>query len=280
VIAPRGTPLHAAECILPGDTPGVHLKRDDLFTIAGVSGGKVRTCWHLATRRDRYDGPAKGLITAGSRQSPQVNIVAHIARELGLPCRVHVPKGRPTPELEDAAAAGAEIVPHFPGYNTVIVSRARADAEAHPGWREIPFGMECREAVDATAHQFAFSYAAMREAGVERIVVPVGSGMSLAGILLGRQKCDAEDIDVLGVSVGADPLKRLTNWGPFGWNKNVLIVSSGLDYHKPLWDNIRWGVTFDPIYEAKCLAHVQPGDLFWVVGIRRTAEADHAEARP
>lgn len=73
---------------------GVWAKRDDLFTVAGVSGGKARSCYYLATR----DPSTKGLVTAGSRASPQVNIVAHIAAHLGLPCRVHTPTGALSPK--------------------------------------------------------------------------------------------------------------------------------------------------------------------------------------
>lgn len=39
---------------------GIWLKRDDLFEIAGVRGGKVRTCWRLSQG-------SVGLVTAGSR---------------------------------------------------------------------------------------------------------------------------------------------------------------------------------------------------------------------
>ena len=80
------------EGLTPIETHGGHLvKRDDLFSIGGVNGGKVRTCWHLAQG-------AKGLVTAGSRQSPQVNIVAHIAKKLNIPSRVHMPRGKLSPE--------------------------------------------------------------------------------------------------------------------------------------------------------------------------------------
>ena len=48
------------------------VKRDDLFEIAGVCGGKARTCWAMSQG-------APGLVTAGSRSSPQANIVAHVA---------------------------------------------------------------------------------------------------------------------------------------------------------------------------------------------------------
>jgi hypothetical protein len=56
------------------------VKRDDLFEIAGVRGGKARTCWAMGQG-------ASGLVTASSRSSPQANIAAHVAKALGVPCR-------------------------------------------------------------------------------------------------------------------------------------------------------------------------------------------------
>ena len=79
------------------------VKRDDLFEIAGVRGGKARTCWAMGQG-------APGLVTAGSRSSPQANIVAHVAKALGVPCRVHVPAGKLGPELVAAQAAGAVVI--------------------------------------------------------------------------------------------------------------------------------------------------------------------------
>ena len=121
------------------------VKRDDLFEIAGVRGGKARTCWVMGQG-------APGLVTASSRRSPQANIVAHVAKALGVPCRVHVPAGKLEPELVAAQAAGAAVIPHLPGHHSVINRRARDDASAR-GWQVIPFGMECREAVQQTAAQ-------------------------------------------------------------------------------------------------------------------------------
>ena len=126
----------------------IYMKRDDKFEYCGVNGGKIRTCLHMAQN-------AKGLITAGSRQSPQVNIVATIAHSMNIKCRVHVPwaKTELTPELKNAEKKGAEIIMHKPGYNSVIISRAKKDAEKHPEYTYIPFGMECKEAVEQTASQ-------------------------------------------------------------------------------------------------------------------------------
>lgn len=230
-----------------------------------MRGGKVRTCWRLAQG-------APGLVTAGSRASPQVNIVAHIAAELGIPCRVHTPTGEASPEVLAAIARGAERIAHKAGYNSVIIARAREDAAAL-GWREIPFGMECGEAIEETAGQVGNLPLAV-EGGPSRLVIPVGSGMSLAGVLWGlRRVWGGNAPTVLGIVVGADPAKRLEQYAPPGWRAMVELRPSGLDYHAPAPRARLGALALDPIYEAKCLPFLQTGDLFWVVGIRQTAAA-------
>ena len=245
--------------LTPVETHGNRLmKRDDLYCVAGVRGGKVRACWNLAQG-------ATGLVTAGSRQSPQVNIVANIAKRLGIPARVHVPKGELTPELRAAEAQGAEIIQHKAGYNSVIIKRAHDDAEEQ-GFREIPFGMESEFAVRQTAEQVAN----LPWGEFDRIVIPVGSGMNLAGLLHGL-KSQGQDVPVLGVKVGADPTKRLDKYAPKGWKKQVKLIKSGQDYHDHAPETVLEGVQLDPVYEAKCIPFLKPRDLLWVVGIRQTA---------
>lgn len=232
-------------------------KREDSFEIAGVRGGKARTCYLLS--RDVNTG----LITGGSRHSPQVNIVAHVAKYLNLPCRIHTPRGELLPELKDAISCGAEHVSHIVGYNNVIIARAREDSRKR-GWKEIPFGMECQEAVDSTADQIANIPGI-----VDRIVVSVGSGMTLAGILAGLKKYQRQ-IRVLGIVVGADPIKRLNRWAPLHWKNMVKLVHSRLSYHQSVPNAKLHGIILDPIYEAKCIPYLRSGDCLWIVGIRRT----------
>ncbi len=233
---------------------GIHIKRDDFYEIAGVCGGKVRTCFVLAKG-------AKGLVTAGSRQSPQVNIVAHIAQHLDIPCHAHTPTGVLSPELLEAQKLGATIIQHKAGYNSVIIARARDDAGVL-GWTNIPFGMDCWEAVNQTQAQVE------NLPQVERIVVPVGSGMTLAGILWGLKNYKKQ-AQVLGVVVGADPIKRLDKYAPPNWREVVKLVKAREDYHT-LVDEKVGDIALDPIYEAKCKRYLLLGDLLWVVGIRNT----------
>jgi hypothetical protein len=240
----------------------VWFKRDDLFAVGGVPGGKVRTCLALATAG--LAAGKKGLVTAGSRASPQVNIVAHVAAKLGVPARCHTPTGQLSPEVQQAAAIGAEIVQHRAGYNNVIIARARQDAAVR-GWVEIPFGMECWEAVTQTRRQVA-----NLPAEVKTIVIPCGSGMSLAGVLHGLDDIGRADVRVRAVVVGADPVARLNEYAP-GWRKRVDLVPSGSDYHDAAPVTVMAGVALDAHYEAKCIRFVKPGDMLWCVGIRATA---------
>jgi 1-aminocyclopropane-1-carboxylate deaminase/D-cysteine desulfhydrase-like pyridoxal-dependent ACC family enzyme len=242
---------------------GLWVKRDDAFDLGGVCGGKVRTCWALAS--DAVAAGAGGLVTAGSRASPQVNIVAHVARMLKVPCRVHTPTGALSPEVVAAREAGAVVVQHRAGYNNVLIARANEDARIRR-WGLIPFGMECWEAVDQTARQVVNLPAEAR-----RVVVAVGSGMSLAGILTGLRDVGRGGLPVVGVVVGADPTARLEHYAPGHWRRTTTLVYSRTDYHKPASETDWHGLTVDAHYEAKALPHLRHGDVFWCVGIRQTA---------
>lgn len=239
----------------------VWLKRDDLHQRAGIRGGKVRACWHLATYGEH---PCDGLITASARKSPQAQIVARVAALLGVPARCHMPTGDKTEEMRDAEVHGAELVQHRAGYNNVIISRALADHKERSRWRYIPFGMEHREAMGCTRGQVS-SLLDMPEKP-RRIVVTVGSGMSAAGILHGLRDHDLR-IPVLGVRIGADPRKRLDTYAPAMWRQGMQLVTSRHDYAHHHTADID-GVAMDPHYEAKAVEYVMPGDLFWVIGIR------------
>lgn len=238
---------------------GIVVKRDDLFSLAGVRGGKVRSCWRLAQG-------AMGLVTACSRFSPQGNIVAQIGRRMHIPTRIHLAFGPATTQMEMAQEAGGDLIRHRPGHNTVIIARARQDAQENH-WKEIPFGMRCFEAVEETSlqvdnlpqpHEF------------KRIVVAVGSGISLAGILLGisQRRHDLIDTPILGIQVGASPLKHLDTFAQFGWRTQVDLRMARQSYHETVQTASLGNIELDPHYEAKCLPFLRPYDLFWLVGIR------------
>ena len=230
-----------------------YFKRDDLsVNVGGAIGGKVRTCLALAVG-------AKGLVTAASRKSPQINIVAQVARLMDIPAHAHTPEGTLGAELLLAQEAGAIITQHKAGYTNVITRRAKDDALEH-GYKYIPFGMECKEAVIHTSRQ-----AIDIPGAVERIVVPVGSGMSLSGLLHGLQKHKLK-IPVLGIMVGADPIPRLDKYAPAFWWNMVELIRSPAAYND-IGDTLELcGVPLDATYESKCVPYLKPNDLFWIIG--------------
>jgi len=260
---------------------GVYLKRDDLYCRSGIRGGKVRACWHLATRtHDNGPGlltgllpPAEGLITASARKSPQAQIVARLAHTLGIPARCHMPRGEKTEEMKDMEAHGGELIQHKAGYNNVIIARAREDMRYRSAWRYIPFGMEHLAALACTRNQVQSIPVEMAFGNIhlpKRIIICLGSGMSAAGVLHGLAYHQL-NIPVIGIQIGADPTKRLNHFAPRNWwqQMDIINITDKYKYHEAVEAKLG-NVLFDPHYESKCLEYVEHGDLFWVVGIRAT----------
>jgi len=108
-------------------------------------------------------------------------------------------------------AAGAELLRHRPGRLSVIRARYRADAEhlAEKGWACVPYGMEHPAYLDRSASS------AQLPCTMRRIVVPVGSGITLAAILRGLNRVKHPAV-VLGVRVGGTPSLPLTGMRPAG----------------------------------------------------------------
>lgn len=235
------------------------IKRDDLYHFAGCYGGKVRTCRVIAEKAKAKG--IEGLTTAASRESPQAKITAAVAHALGMKARCHIPTAKTglDQKMIDAQNLGAELVYQRPGYNSVLKARARLDAEER-GWAEIPFGMECREAIEQNALQTENI-----PEDIERIVIPVGSGATVSGVLTGLKRRKRQT-KILGVSVGADPYRMLNAYVPF-WSAHLRIVRSSYDYHDKVTASIE-GIELDEIYEAKCVEYLKPGDLMWIVGRR------------
>lgn len=252
------------DALTPLERHGDHwLKRDDMLEIVGHRGGKVRTCWAIAT-----EAKARGatcLVTAGSRHSPQVPMVAAVARALGMDAICFVPAGDQTPELQQAAADGAALHGVRPGHNIVIVARAREYAADDARAALVPFGMEHQRALDMTGQQVR----SLDGWTGGRLVVPVGSGMTLAAILQALHQAwpQPPPYRVVGVVLGADPTRRLDRWAPPWWRSMVDLVPAGVPYHRHVIASVG-AVQLDPVYEAKCVAHLQPGDALWVVGRR------------
>lgn len=249
----------ATETLTPWEAhEGIMVKRDDRLRVPGANGGKIRTIVRLALQRPE----AVGLIGSGLRTSTSLTAVAAVGRYLDLAVRLHVPAGPETPETVAAEDMGAVLVRHRPGYPGVVAARAREDAgaERDDEWVLVPLGMECEEAVLATASQVTVEPVR----SLSRLVVPVGSGMSLLGVLRGLRR-EGLHTPLVGVVCGSDPRRRLNNYAP-GWQEWVTLVDARTGYHAKATETRLGRVDLDPTYEAKCIDHLQEGDGLWVVG--------------
>ncbi len=245
-------------------SPRMWAKRDDTYRLGDVCGGKVRACLHLASRAQKAG--ARGIVTACNIHSTQAGVVACVARHLNMFIKVYVNKfTHYTPELLFALDAGATIIKS----NSTYDDGAERDASRfvqgfHSGsdWALIPFGMQCRTAVGLAAEQVGGI-----PAGVKRIVVSVGSGITLSGVLRGL-RLQRFDIPVLGVVIGRDPEDTLDLYAPRGWRGMCTLVHSNHPYSYRCKEVMLDDIELDEIYEAKALPYLKPGDMLWIMGKR------------
>ena len=238
-----------------------YIKRDDLYKYANQRGGKVRAALYLIKKAN-----GKCLTTAGNRNSPQINIVSSIGKKLGKDVVAFTSTGELGPEVELAKQKGATIKQVSPGYETVITRRAKDYAEKS-GCAYIPFGMDTPDVHHLTANQVKNI-----PNDVKRVVIPVGSASSIIGVIKGIMEYK-KGVKVLGVVVGANPIKKLDKYVP-NWRSVASLVFPKLKYHEPAKETNFNGIDLDPFYEAKTLPYLKLGDLLWVVGVREGLELE------
>lgn len=238
----------------------IYVKRDDKFNIYGVCGGKARSAYQLIT-----DGINKGyteFVTAGSRMSPQCELVSCLCESLGVKCHLFMPKGKDTSIILNINKNKLSTIHRTKiGYNSVIIKWSKDFAQEN-NFYYIPFGMECEDNIAITKHQVQNI-----PTNVGKIVVPVGSGMSFISILNGLEYYKLYNIKVLGISVGKDVttnLKKYLNAPHIEYS----IIHSNLPYDEEAKQYTIGDLELDKIYEAKCLPYLEANDLLWVVGKR------------
>lgn len=230
-------------------------KRDDLFELSpgGPRGAKVRSALRLAEARRAW-----GLVTACSRDAQLGARVAAVARHLGIPCQVHTAAGATTPPIRACFALGASVIQHSPGYMTVLQKRGRESAEER-GWEFVRLGVESPEAVEGTALQVA-----NLPQEVERLVLCVGSGVTLAGVLKGLDRFNRQ-IPILAVTVGMHPIPTLERCYDRWRGHDIEFMPAGVPFEREVPNELLTELELDLHYESKALPFLRPGDCLWVV---------------
>lgn len=281
------TPVDPLERL--GSTLGVVLsiKRDD-FSVFGGGGNKVRKMEYLMAEALAQN--AEVLITTGGHQSNHARVVAAAANRFGMRSAL-VLRGKPPTEyqgnllLDRLFGATFEFLPPDE-YFALIDGRMEAHAEEVRIKGEdpyvIPLGGASRLGALGyvrAADELAAQYEAAGARPPELIVLPLGSGGTMAGLLVGVRR-RFPGTRVLGISVSRDSawfrdrVSTIANetarvlgmkdvFGPDDvWVEDGYV---GPGYGVPSPGSVEWiqraaraeGVLLDPVYTDKAMHGLQ-----------------------
>lgn len=241
---------------------GVYLKRNDKLTIYDVNGGKAQGAYYLIQEAKRLG--KKGVVSCGSRHSPQCKLVGKISYYEGVDCHLFLPIGPETDTIvEVSKLSNCTLHRLNKGYTSQIIKGAR-DFSILNDYYLIPFGMKCKENINIIAKQCANI-----PNTIKRVVVPIGSGVTFCGVLKGVHDYKL-NCEVIGVQTGAlsedfinqnKPILNSVKYKIYTFEPNLIPK----DRYATMVDASIGDVKLNPIYEAKCREFIQPGDLFWIV---------------
>lgn len=266
--------------LTPIDEYGGYLrKRDDLFDLNGIKGGKVRQCAKLVYDNLPHiiENCNSTIVTAAGLPSPQSVIVAAVANYFGLKSKISVPHYKD--ELIDfnrinvslAQKFGAEIYgvgnPNTTGPEKDIQMMLKQNQYF---W--VKFGMNGDNVTRTISEQVANI-----PNSVKQIVVISGSGLSAIGIIRGLVKFNKNVTDVHIVGLSDYFIKNKEKWYDTlpiteKWNGKISFHKSEIPYQKLY--KIDETFQFDLTYESKAwkwmIDNIPPSNetLFWMVGVR------------
>lgn len=247
----------------------IYVKREDLFgrppapplgklrglrvVLEGLFRDGVRLvgCWD--TRVSRL---GEGL-AAACREFPSMRAI------VSYPTR----KGTSTPASVNAARdLGAEVLPLRGNHVSICYTQAKRQVEANGG-RMLPFGLECRAAVDGVAREAAKT---PREIACGTVVLCCGSGVTLAGLLTGLRVMPRK---VVGLSSGRSLAKIRATLGRYvtAIPQSVELLAATMPYDDipalrspfpthPNYDLKAWRLVVEEIDQ------LEDPILFWNIG--------------
>lgn len=200
-----------------------------------------------------------GISTCGSRFSTQVLMFSKVCNHFNVPCTVFIPSGKSTDVVEELKSINSNINYVYPGYNTVLNSKAKEYA-CRLNYRFVPLGMLEEFAFNIVSDLVYDNIDIIKQS--KRIVIPVGSGTTLIGVAYGLYK-NKIHIPILGVQTGMDASKNIKKFHEYTHNIPIDLVKSELKYSQKLQNDVI--PNLNPIYEAKCINFLEENDLFWIV---------------
>ena len=262
---------------------GIAYKRDDLFRPfddVPLSGGKVRQAMELLRpRAAAIKSEQQGLVlTATSVHSPQGLIIARVAYEYGLRTRLYIGASSPRTAVEHAMLRTAlryrcslDCTARV-AYDGALLSAMRGRGYGYV----VRFGINLEDAPDAILASTS-AQAANVPPDVRTVVIPTGSGITAAGVIMGLP--DSVERAIVVQIAGFDRTKLIRRLTARSFEH---VADKRYAYSK-LVRRRAGSITLDPVYEAKAhdwmLRELQlrrdGSTLFWLVGdstpVRRAA---------
>lgn len=271
---------------------GILFKRDDLFvpfSDSKLCGGKVRQAIYLFN--DNYDYIKENcnntVATASSVKSPQLIIIAKLSHEIGAKfigaIGTHATLEKTTEVNKMVSMSrdlGADIrIVSKMSYNNVLYSKLNELQKTEPHFN-VGFGINLKENFNAIVGSVADQVQNLPK-DLNNLVIPVGSAVTMAGILVGLQKYNIKPKRIIGIqTAGYDRTKEIQDALPFEYNeiKYEFIIDKTYKYAKELKKTIEGSdVVLSPTYESKAYEYAIKNellqsnkDLFWIVGNEKT----------
>jgi 1-aminocyclopropane-1-carboxylate deaminase/D-cysteine desulfhydrase-like pyridoxal-dependent ACC family enzyme len=240
----------------------IYLKRDDLFILGSVCGGKLRQALRLIERNaDEIEfGFENNVVCSCSNGSPQSAIISEVCKLYGYKAKIVTYRtNEPNRCLTIAQKNGAEIYGTNVGWNSVIESKAKQIFGFN-----IKMGFASEDIIEANIEQ-------VRNIPdeLDYLVVAVGSGYNFISILRGLKRYGKKVGRVIGVYVGKNPTEIIKKYAP---EEKYELIKYPTSYSTPCK---KYGTDFDELYEAKAydwliknLDVKNKKVLLWVIGKR------------
>lgn len=257
--------------IYTGITPiqkmgNIWVKREDLAYWSDLnypSGSKVRQYLDMAHRSVLKSGFPPCIVGCSANSCQQIYVAA-AAKQLNTKGIIYTAKRKiQTSATKYCLSLGAEVVEVKPAYLSYVRKQARdrAIAEKHV------IEWDRNKAILDTASQVTDL-----PDGIKRIIVPTGSGLTAAGILIGIMNShQAPEIIVIATSKMATKSgieKMAMSAGNFKYVPGITIIEPVMPYDTPVIARLPDGTPLDPFYAAKAWKYVEPYDLLWPPGLR------------
>jgi 1-aminocyclopropane-1-carboxylate deaminase/D-cysteine desulfhydrase-like pyridoxal-dependent ACC family enzyme len=269
---------------------GVYFKRDDLYTpfsdLPELSGGKTRQMQMLMDYLFKNNlWKYNGLITYSGVTSAQSLIVSRIAYENNIPCIIGVGVNKKHfdiekhPALSASKKYNAEVVAVAGiGFSKVLETRCKYIADKL-NYFLIDFGLN----VDKHAFGIIRGIASQVQNlpnDIDNLIIPCGSGVSMAGIIVGLKLYNKKVKRIVGIQISGYDRKQKINTilSQFDIKPDYeFYIDETYNYNKHVKYSINDNFDLSMVYEAKAYQYFQnrkqelnisdnEKTLFWCIG--------------